>query len=278
MRGALEVRARAAVPKHVPICVYDLAERLGVEVRFCAGNTLGGMYVRSSNVILVPSDRPPGRQAFSCAHELGHWFFRHGSRIDQIAHVDCVNDEDPRERLANLFAGYLLMPSWTVRDVFERRKWEARSCGPLEIFIASSQLGVGYQTLIEHLRWSLGAISADQAKQLLQTTPKKLRQSVIDTHEVRRLVIADLAWANVPIDLQVGDMAILPGGSKLEGRSVEVSGSHNLGVVVTARRPGVSRATSDDEMWAVFLRVSRQDFVGRNLFRHLEDPDVDETA
>jgi hypothetical protein len=47
-----------------------------------------------------------------------------------------------------------------------------------------------------------------------------------------------------------------------------------MGVVVTARVPGISRAESADGAWAVFVRVSRKDFVGRSTYRFLEDPDV----
>src|ERR1039457_6825775 len=103
-RGALETRRRVKVAKIDPVCVYDAAEKLGVEVKFCSGDSFGGMYVKTSQTILVPAMRPPGRQAFTCAHELGHWYFRHGNRIEIFDDLQNSSNEDPEERLANFFA------------------------------------------------------------------------------------------------------------------------------------------------------------------------------
>lgn len=258
--------------------MYDLAERLEVEVRFCEGKSLGGMYARTSNVIFIPADRPAGRQAFTCAHELGHWFFGHGTRIDETADLELLDEEDPKEQLANMFAGYLLMPPWAVKEVFAQRNWKLSSCEPLEVYVAANQLAVGYGTLVHHLQWSLGAISSHHASVLLKVRPKVLRERLVGKPAPPHLVIADLAWTGVPIDLQVGDSALLPKASIVEGSSVEATGDHNLGVLIRALRPGISRAATPDHTWAVFIRVSRRNFVGRNLFRHLEDPDVDGAA
>ena len=43
VRAALETRRRADTDKADPICVFDLAERLGVEVQFSLGPTFGGI-------------------------------------------------------------------------------------------------------------------------------------------------------------------------------------------------------------------------------------------
>jgi hypothetical protein len=270
----LETRRRAGKSKSEPVCVFDLAEGLGVEVKFCPGNSLGGMYAKASQTILVPALRPPGRQAFTCAHELGHWVFGHGTRIDEWDDMERDRDDQPEERLVNHFASYLLMPPWAVEAAFAQRRWNPSNCTPTQAYIVAGQLGVGYETLIQHLRWSLRLIPVHHAEELLQTTPKQFRRSVLGYDEARHLVIADHAWSNVAVDLQVGDAAILPESVAVEGSSATVTGAHEMGVVVTARVPGISRAESADGAWAVFVRVSRKDFVGRSTYRFLEDPDV----
>src|SRR5436309_2438353 len=88
LRGALATRHRASIAKSAPICVYDLAKQLGLDVRFHGGSSFGGAYAKASRTILVPSLRPAGRRAFTCGHELGHWYFGHGTRIDELADVD----------------------------------------------------------------------------------------------------------------------------------------------------------------------------------------------
>src|SRR6266566_2951861 len=209
LRGALETRRRAKISKADPICVYDLAERLGVEVKFCSGNSFGGMYAKPSKTVLVPAFRPPGRQAFTCAHELGHWYFGHGTHIDELSDVEHSAHGSPQERLVNIYASYLLMPPWAVRDALARRGLRPGDCPPTQLYAVACQLGVGYETLLQHLRWSLSLITPARADELLKTSPKQMRCSLLGHDRARHLVLADRAWTNVAVELQVGDMAIL---------------------------------------------------------------------
>jgi Zn-dependent peptidase ImmA (M78 family) len=275
LRGALEIRRRGQVPKDAPVCIFDLAERLGLEVRFCAGGSFEGMYAKGSNVILVPSLRPPGRQAFTGGHEMGHWYFGHGSRIDELPEFTPDDRNDPDEWAANLFAAYLLMPSWAVEASFQRRSSDPRTCTPAELYAVACELGVGYETLIQHLRWSLKLITPERATELAATTPKAIREQIIGKVATKHLVLADATWIAGNIDLQVGHTALLPAGAVLEGTEISVLGDLPAGRLVQGRRPGIARAFLEGGTWAKFLRVSRADFEGRSLYRHLEDPDVD---
>lgn len=275
LRGALEIRRRGQVPKDAPVCVFDLAERLGLEVRFCAGASFEGMYAKGSSTILVPSLRPPGRQAFNGGHEMGHWYFGHGSRIDELPEFAPDDRNDPEEWVANLFAAYLLMPSWAVDASFKRRGLDPATCTPAELYAVACELGVGYETLIQHLRWSLKLITPARATALAETTPKAIREQIIGKVATKHLVLADSAWVAGNIDLQVGHTALLPVGAVLEGNAVEMVGDLATGRLVQGRKPGISRIFVEGTAWAKFVRVSRADFEGRSLYRHLEDPDVD---
>jgi hypothetical protein len=275
LRGALETRRRAKVSKADPICVYDLAERLGVEVRFCSGNSFGGMYAKASKTVLVPALRPPGRQAFTCGHELGHWYFGHGNQIDELNAIEHNSGGTPQERLVNIYGGYLLMPPWAVKDAFARREWKPAECSPVQFYAVACQLGVGYETLVQHLRWSLALIAPGLAYELLKTGPKQLRELLLGHDGARHLVLADRAWTKVAVDLQVGDKVILPDGVRLEGKSALIVERREVGTVVEGLRPGITRAEISEDSWSIFVRVSRKDFVGRSTFRHLEDPDAE---
>ena len=275
LRGALETRRRGKVLKDVPVCVFDLAERLGLEVRFCAGASFEGMYAKGSNAILVPSLRPPGRQAFTAGHEMGHWHFGHGSRIDELPEFAPDDRNDPEEWVANLFSAYLLMPSWTVEASFMRRGWTPASCTPIQLYTIACELGVGYETLIQHLHWSLRLITPAQAGLLADTTPKELREHMIGKVDTKHLVLVDIAWAAGNLDLQVGHVALLPAGAVVEGTGIVVLGDLPTGRLVQGRKPGLGRVFLEGNGWAKFVRVSRADFEGRSLYRHLEDPDVD---
>lgn len=275
LRGALDLRQRLNIPKDEPICIYDFTEKLGVEVKFCGGNSFGGMYAKGSQTILIPSLRPTGRQAFTCAHELGHWYFDHGTRVDELNLSDGMAEIDEEEILANLFAGFLLMPAWAVEAAFSVRGWTITTCSPLQVFTIANQLGVGYETLISHLRWSLKSISATHADRLTQTTPKKIKTGILGKDYSGNMIIADHAWTKVPLDMQTGELAIVPRGATIDGISAQVVNESKLGTIVQAIEPGISRAHNGDYSWATFIRVSRKNFEGRSLYRHLEDPDVD---
>lgn len=275
LRGALEIRRRRQVPKDAPLCVFDLAERLDLEVRFCAGNSFEGMYGKTSNVILVPSLRPPGRQAFTAAHEIGHWHFGHGSRIDEVPDFSPEDQDDPDEWLANLFAAYLLMPSWAVEAAFARRSLDPATCSPNKLYLAACELGVGFDTLVQHLRWSLRMITPSRAAELTKVTPKAIREVLLGDISTKHLVLTDTAWAAGTVDLQVGHVAILPGGAVIEGDEVILLADLPAGRAVQGHRPGIARAFLEGKDWAKFIRVSRADFEGRNLYRHMKDPDVD---
>ena len=127
---------------------------------------------------------------------------------------------------------------------------------------------------MQHLRYSLNLISPTHAEHLLDTTPKELRCSLFGNDRTRHLIIVDQAWEKVAVDLQVGDLAILPASVTLEGTSAAIVSQHDLGQLLEARKPGISRAESYDQSWAAFVRVSLRDFIGRSIYRHLEDPDV----
>lgn len=276
LRAALTVRARAGVSIERALCVYDVANHLGLEVRFVAGSTLGGLYARDAGVILVPAERPPGRQAFTCAHELGHWFFGHGTRVDELLDIDADTESEPQELLVNAFAGYLLMPAKAIDAAFARRRWNPRTATPLQIYVVATQLGVGYGTLVGHLRWSAGILSVERSAELLRISPKSIRTSILaDAQNATRLVVVDEAWCDVPVDLSVGDLAIIPKDSALEGVSVRIVATHELGVVLAASLPGLARVQSNATPWATFVRVSRRGFVGRSIYRHCEDPDAE---
>ena len=76
MQAAIATRAKAKLDQHGPICIYGLAETLGVTVRFNNIN-MEGMYQRGAPPrIHLSARRPLQRRAYSCAHELGASRFR----------------------------------------------------------------------------------------------------------------------------------------------------------------------------------------------------------
>jgi len=78
----------------------------------------------------------PNRQRFTIAHELGHWMIRQarGENMDEIEITDkrdifSSTGADEEERLANRFAGALLMPASLLQDWVKKglQEWQIAS-------------------------------------------------------------------------------------------------------------------------------------------------------
>jgi Zn-dependent peptidase ImmA (M78 family) len=274
LRGAITVRRRAGTAKSAPVCVFDLAERLGVEVMFTGGSSFEGLFARDSTTILISSMRPVGRQAFTCAHELAHWFFDHGTRVDELDAGTA--DSSPEERLAHFFASYLLMPPWAVEAAFQVRGWSPDRPTPIQVYTVATQLGVGYETLVRHLRLSLGFITEATAKGLLRSSPRQVREELAgSTPSGAHLAVVDRAWTGVPVDLRVGDLVLMPADWKLDGNTLEPGLATPHGRLLAAISPGIGRIVCPSPGIAHFVRVSRSAYQGRSKFRHLEESDDD---
>lgn len=271
---ALRVRRDADLGFWQPICVFDLAETLGVEVRFVDVASMEGMYYNPGRpIVLVTAHRPPGRQAFTCAHELGHHVFGHSSVIDESVGEDETRQGlDREEFVADCFAGFLLMPKTAVCRAFSARGWDATSFSPEQGFVVAGQLGVSYAGLIYHLRSSLRLLLARRAGGLLKVQPKKLRAQILGEELEEDLIVVDSLWCGRSIDIQVKDLILAPADADFEGACVARLGYHPRGTLFRGLAPGLGRLHNKGG-WAAFVRVSRRGYVGRSVHRHLEDPD-----
>ena len=269
---ALSLRLSAERGLDKAICVYDLVRSLGVEVRFLDIPSMEGMYYKSPEPhIILSSLRPAGRRAFTCAHELAHH-----CRGDSV-HVDELVEQwkrprrfDPKEFAADCFAGALLMPKMAVERAFALHEWPISECTPDQVYAISNYFGVGYTTLIHHLRSTLLLLDDSHAERLLKTSPRQAQALVLGWETSDVVWIVDRHWTGRPIDIEVGDLVFIYGQPVLEGRCVEHVKDAKDGRLICAHQPGLGRL-EDGSGWSAFIRVSRRDFVGRNIFRHQEE-------
>ena len=273
--NALRTRQSAGLGLTEAICVYDLAERLGVEVRFLDVPSMEGMYYRSSVPhIILSSLRPPGRRAFTCAHEIGHHIHGDGTRIDHLVEQSARTQFDPSEFAADCFAGALLMPKLAVAHAFAIRKWNIRDCTPSHAFVLAGYFGVGYTTLIQHMRNSLSLLPDSKAEELLRIRPLRAQSITVGWETSKRAWVVDSNWAGRPVDVEVDDLILVQGKPRIEGACVELMRYARGTTVLRAHRPGIARLENAAE-WAAFVRVARHSFVGRNIHRHLENANED---
>jgi Zn-dependent peptidase ImmA (M78 family) len=272
LNAALQLRAKMGKDLIGPICIYDVAEEAKLEVRFADIPSLEGMYSNFPKpAIVVGSERPVGRRVYTCAHELGHHVFGHGTRIDELRPEDeAAAPFEPEEFLAQTFAGFLLMPKLAVCNAFAERGWKPIQCNEEQAYRIANLFGVTYTGLLHHMSVSLGLIPRESAQHLMQTKLKEIRRKFI-SEEKRSLILVDTFWKGRPIDLEVEDLVIVPPGSSFEGSCLRGVGEQKSGKILEAVAPGHGRFTESSSGWASFVRVSRRNYAGRSIYRHLEE-------
>lgn len=279
MQAAAATRAKAKLDQISPICIYGLCETLGVSVRFNNIN-MEGMYQRGVPPrIHLSARRPLPRRAYNCAHELGHHVFGHGSSVDELRE-DAKADpwEDPKEFLADTFAGFILMPIIGLRRAFSVRGWTPETATPAQLFSIACQFGVGYKTLLTHLSVGVNMLPRGRAAVLQRVKPKVLRAEILGVVTPEPLVVADRYYAAPTLDAEVDMLLHLPLGTEVTGDGLALEREIKTGRLFRAVKSGIFNASIDD--WAVFVRIAavqKNDtcgYVGLAQYRHLEeDPD-----
>src|ERR1039458_1108796 len=142
---ALRIRQKAHIAPHEPCNAFDLADGLGVEVRFAKLPSAEGVYSPGKPVIIISSLRPARRQAFTCAHELGHHVYGHGEQFDELVEERGKSRRfDAKEFEADCFASALLMPRTAVFKGLGARGWNPKSLDRKSTRLNSSHLGISY--------------------------------------------------------------------------------------------------------------------------------------
>jgi hypothetical protein len=276
-RAALQARRSLSIPRDQPINPFDIAESLGIEVRFVDAPSLEGMFSRAPHpLILLPSlgHRPRGRLAFTCAHELGHGLLDHGERVDDLV-AEPLSRHDPAEFSADVFAGALLMPRPAVTAAFARRHIDVATASHHELFRVSCDLGVGFSTLIHHITFGLQMTGPDWAQKHARITAQSIRQSLLGPVSAPSVLHVDEHYSAPTVDLSVGEVlvteapAITTSDRLLHEESNELA-THRL---YRAARPGESSVHIGGRL--VSLRVCRTNYVGPHRNRFLEDPEAE---
>lgn len=268
--AALRTRRKARLPIDGPIRVYDVAEEMGFDVRFVDVPTLEGMYVGPKHpTILISAHRPRGRQAFNCAHEIGHHVLGHGVTIDELEEGG-PNGFDPREFSADCFAGAFLMPRAAVRAAFLDLELRTQECEPNDIYTVSCLFGVGYTTLVHHLWRSLRVICDDKAQLLLKARVRDTKNLIMGHNVNADVVPVNRLWNRHSVDIEVGDYIVCEEPTLNEG-DLLVSERRGRGGAYKATRPGKGELVGTG--WRAAVRVSRSRYVGMYRYRFLGEID-----
>lgn len=273
LKEAMLARQRGALPLNVPICPFDLATvTYSIDVRFEPRATLEGMYSQRPRAIVIGSQRPAGRQTFTCAHELGHHVFGHGTRVDEVRPEGSEPKDEPEEFIAQAFAGFLLMPPMAIHAALKLFDVNPTTATTAQVYSLASYFGVGFTTFIDHLTYSLRMMTLPQAADFKKIRLETIRTEFCSPDPSRPLLIAKRFGSHRAVDCEIGDIICTPSDSVHEGLCLIPLGRSGAGAFWEAVRRGTSRIESDNQ--SAFVRVRPKEFLGRAIFRH--EPDLDD--
>lgn len=272
--AAARLRASTGHDDVSPIDVYQIAADTGARVLFVDISMEGMFQNTTPPKILISSLRPLARRNFTCAHELGHMVFGHGSTIDEMYEDDRPDSQQPNEILVNGFAAFLLMPTLGIRSAFARRFISAETASPAEILAIATDFSVGYETLINHLHYTLRDLSSAGRARLLKSSPKSIREALYGPSGAVALALIDAKSAARFVDVEVGHWVSLPAGASVIGDALVHAGEYSTSRLFVATAPGIAKASFAGKNLSI--RVARHQFAGRAIYRHMEETDEDE--
>lgn len=276
-RAASRTRLGAGLTQKHAICPYDLCDKLGLALWFQAAPSLEGVYIAGPEpLVIVSALRPSGRQRVTCAHEIGHHVFGHGSTLDEYGSTEFSSTGKREEFLVNAFAEYLLIPKTAMLLAIRNHRMRVESMAEDEALALANYFGVGYRTLIHHMERNLALLPSSRAAALRRLSPKQIRHKCWpDLSPTAELVVAKKPWFGRPIDLHVGDTLLLPPDAVQEGDRISLILQSASERAYVAAQPGIGRVETASGGWAAYLRVARRHpeggFVGRGIYRFEDD-------
>ncbi len=268
IKKALKIRLKQKIQIDETFCILDMAKELGIEVKFVGIKSLEGAYLKETHTILLSTFRPEGRIRFTCAHELGHFIFQHGDSFDELVDKGATGTNKREEKMCDIFASFLLMPETTVNSFFHSHDWSINSPNPSEIYAAANWLGASYSSLLNHLYFGLKKIDKRTFDNLVKIQPKNIKSSLSGRHITSNLLIVDSHWKGRPIDMQIGDYLLLAHQiDNTDGILTLVATPGKF--LYQANRPGLSFVKIQNDNGGLAVRVRRNEYVGRSIFRHL---------
>lgn len=169
MQSAEETLRELQLPVTQRIDVYAAVEALGLWLVFQPlGGLLGAIVPHGTGGVIVTSQRGPGLQRFTAAHEIGHWRMDgEALALDNEENVQRPRDDD-RERAAQVFAAYFLMPPALVYATLSGLGLEGRddlTAG--DVYRVARDMGSSFEATARHLH-SLGVLPAARRDDLLR--------------------------------------------------------------------------------------------------------------
>lgn len=183
---AISALEKARVPYEHEIDVFSVIERAGLPLIFRPLRHFSGAYIPAGESassragILINSNHPRSLQRYTAAHEYAHHIQDQTLSIDQETEIVERTQQTAlpeRERFAEVFASWFLMPPQLITTLKKRLGTNISYSNPEDIYQLSLALGTSYRATITQLV-SLKEISWAQANQLRKWQPKEIKEKL----------------------------------------------------------------------------------------------------
>jgi len=162
-----------------PVDVYSAIYDAGVILMWQWMPRQFGSYVNEQGSrpgILINNGLPYAAQRQTAGHELGHHWWKHGTRTD--SDLDPPGDRRPpwtrEEKLAEAFAGWFLMPRKAVMAALSRLGIQ-RPQAAKDAYQLSLLLGTPYRAMVRHLP-NIRLASQAEAATWIKTPPNVIKE------------------------------------------------------------------------------------------------------
>lgn len=170
-----------------PIDPFLALQHSGVLVMRQSLDRLSGAYLPASSTVgnrpgvLINVAHPLSRQRYTAAHEL--WHHRRDSDLILDADTEWLargeKGQSDRERLAEAFASWFLMPKRLVESMIDMLDMTAQSLDEQSVYGLALELGTSYAATVSQLH-GLKLITATVRDRLLRTTPQTIKRTLGD--------------------------------------------------------------------------------------------------
>jgi len=172
---AASVRKKLGVDTYSPIDIFALIQNIPeiTMTLYPLGSNISGICVKnkSSSILMVNSGMSIGRQRFTLAHELYHYYFDENT-LSTVCPTQ-IDAGDSKEREADHFASYLLIPQPALYELLQSRKLKQKQKLTIEDIIFLEQ----------HFKISRKAMlfRLQQEKELTRTEALAMQTNVISS-------------------------------------------------------------------------------------------------
>lgn len=136
--------------------------------------------------ILVTTERSLAIQRYTAAHELGHFYLKHRSSLDDDTILQrsaaLSRNYDLNEVAADAFASEFLVPEWLVNYHAERQLWtRADLRKPATLYQFALRVGASYEATCRTLERH-GILSRSSSASLMSVERKEIKQQLLGSH------------------------------------------------------------------------------------------------